>query len=226
MRLAAAYLRALAALVASQWTRTRRVEITERAPRKGYPPKLYTSKSRARACFVDGSARGGRAGIGVYYADGDARNRSLALPPRVGATPGANNIAEISAIFHAVFCTARNSPLDVYSDSALALRTLKSGEATSALAPPGAALARACMAILRLRGAETSLSAVAAHADVAGNHVADALAQAGAERGELFAVPEAFYDGAGLGTWLAIRRLELVYLLRAGDEEGSSITGV
>ena len=64
------------------------------------------------------------------------------------------------------------------------------------------------------------------HADVAGNHVADALAQAGAERGELFAVPEAFYDGAGLGTWLAIRRLELVYLLRAGDEEGSSITGV
>ena len=38
------------------------------------------------------------------------------------------------------------------------------------------------MAILRLRGAETSLSAVAAHADVAGNHVADALAQAGAER--------------------------------------------
>ena len=56
--------------------------------------------------------------------------------------------------------------------------------------------------------------------------MADALAQAGAERGELFAVPEAFYDGAGLGTWLAIRRLELVYFLRAGDEEGSSITGV
>ena len=158
----------------------------------------------------------------MYYADGDARNRSLALPPRVGATPGANNIAEISAIFHAVFCAARNSPLDVYSDSALALRTLKSGAATTALAPPGAALARACMAILRLRGAETSLSAVAAHADVAGNHVADALAQAGAERGELFAVPEAFYDGGGLGTWLAIRHLELVYLLRAGDEEGSS----
>mmetsp|Transcript_27437 Transcript_27437/g.71039 ORF Transcript_27437/g.71039 Transcript_27437/m.71039 type:complete len:84 (-) Transcript_27437:22-273(-) len=79
------------------------------------------------------------------------------------------------------------------------------------------------MAILRLRGAETSLSAVAAHADVAGNHVADALALAGAERGKLFAVPEAFYDGGGLGTWLAIRRLELVYLVRAaGDEEGSS----
>ena len=137
------------------------------------------------------------------------------------------NIAEISAIFHAVFCAARNSPLDVYSDSALALRTLKSGEATSALAPPGAALARACMAILRLRGAETSLSAVAAHADVAGNHVADALAQAGAERGELFAVPEAFYDGAGLGTWLAIRRLELAAPRRArgAGEEGSSITG-
>ena len=52
--------------------------------------------------------------------------------------------------------------------------------------------------------------------------VADALAQAGAERGELFAVPEAFYDGGGLGTWLAIRRLEVLYLLRAGDEEGSS----
>ena len=222
LRRAAAYLRALVALVASQWTRPQRVEITERAPRKGYPPKLYTSKSRARACFVDGSARGGRAGFGVYYADGDARNRSLALPPRVGATPGANNIAEISAIFHAVFCAARNSPLDVYSDSALALRTLKSGAATTALAPPGAALARAVIAILRLRGAETSLSAVAAHADVAGNHVADALAQAGAERGELFAVPEAFYDGGGLGTWLAIRHLELVYLLRAGDEEGSS----
>ena len=121
LRRAAAYLRALVALVASQWTRQQRVEITERAPRKGYPPKLYTSKSRARACFVDGSARGGRAGFGVYYADGDARNRSLALPPRVGATPGANNIAEISAIFHAVFCAARNSPLDVYSDSALAM---------------------------------------------------------------------------------------------------------
>ena len=158
LRRAAAYLRALVALVASQWTRQQRVEITERAPRKGYPPKLYTSKSRARACFVDGSARGGRAGFGVYYADGDARNRSLALPPRVGATPGANNIAEISAIFHAVFCAARNSPLDVYSDSALALRTLKSGEATSALAPPGAALARACMAILRFRGALRLLS--------------------------------------------------------------------
>ena len=226
LRRAAAYLRALVALVASQWTRPQRVEITERAPRKGYPPKLYTSKSRARACFVDGSARGGRAGFGVYYAFGDARNRSLALPPRVGATPGANNIAEICAIFDAVFRAARDRPLEIFSDSALALRTLKSGAATTALAPPGAALARAAIAILRLRGAETSLSAVAAHADVAGNHVADALAQAGAERGELFAVPEAFYDGAGLGTWLAIRRLELVYLLRAGDEEGSSITGV
>ena len=35
-------------------------------------------------------------------------------------------------------------------------------------------------------------------------------------------MPEAFYDGAGLGTWLAIRRLELVAGLRrrAGDEEG------
>ena len=108
LRRAAACLRALVALVASQWTRQQRVEITERAPRKGYPPKLYTSKSRERACFVDGSARGGRAGFGVYYADGDARNRSLALPPRVGATPGANNIAEISAIFHAVFAIHRS----------------------------------------------------------------------------------------------------------------------
>ena len=52
---------------------------------------------------------GGRAGVGVYYADGDARNRSLALPPRVGATPGANNIAEICAIFDAVFRAARDT---------------------------------------------------------------------------------------------------------------------
>ena len=35
LRRAAAYLRALAALVAARWTPPRRVEITERAPRKG-----------------------------------------------------------------------------------------------------------------------------------------------------------------------------------------------
>jgi len=224
VRRAVAYMRALAALVASRWTPPPRLTVTERAPRKGYPPKLYTARGRQspHACFVDGSARGGRAGFGCYYADGDARNRSLALPPRVGAIPGANNIAEMCAIFDAVFRAARNKPLEVYSDSALALRTLRSGKATSSLAPPGAAIARACIAILNLRHAETSLSAVAAHADVAGNHVADALAEAGGREGALFAVPDALYAG-GLATWLAIRRIELEYLLRDANAEGASL---
>ena len=63
-------------------------------------------------------------------------------------------------------------------------------------------------------------------ADAAGNHVADALFVR-AER-VLFAVLGAFGDGAGLGTWPAIRRSapQGISLQGARDEEGRRYWGV
>ena len=94
----------------------------------------------------------------------------------------------------------RRRPLCLFSDGATALRCVaatRSGSdgATAALplAPPGLALARASAALLAIHGAPTTLAKVAAHADVEGNHVADALAEIGAERrDDVLDVPAAF----------------------------------
>jgi ribonuclease HI len=198
------------------------VTIVTRAPKRGYPPLLYASRARADAadsCYVDGSARDGtRCGVGLYYADGHALNRAAAVD--VAAAAGASNVAEVAAIFAALAAHPRRRPLRLFSDSATALRCVAAAHARGAaadlpLAAPGPGLARAAAALLALRGAETTLAKVAAHADVEGNRVADALAEIGAERrDDVLDVPAAFYGARAGRARLATAALQLRYLLR------------
>jgi len=107
-----------------------------------------------------------------------------------------------AAIFAALAAHPRRLPLCLFNDGATALRcvaaALSDGAAVDPpLAWPGLALARASAALLAIHGTVTSLAKVAAHADVEGNRVADALAEIGAERrDDVLDVPAAF-DGAG-----------------------------
>ena len=114
----------------------------------------------------------------------------------------------------------RRRLLHPFSDGATALRCVGAARSDGAaadqpLARPGPALARASAALLVIRGAVTTLAKVAAHADVDGNRVADALAEIGAERRDhVFDVP-AVFDGAGAGrARLATPALQLRYLPR------------
>ena len=135
-----------------------------------------------------------------------------------------NNIAEICAIFHA-FCAARNSPLDVCSDSALALRTA-SGEATSALAPPGAAGASMHGDPAPSRRGDVVKCVTAPRTSRAITWPTRLPRPAPSAR-ELFVVPEGRLSSAGLGTWLAIPAQASCRCLGApGTRRGWSITGV
>ena len=63
-----------------------------------------------------------------------------------------------------------------------------------------------------IRGATTTLAKVAAHADVEGNRVADALAEIGAERRDhVFDVPATFDDAGAGRSRLATPALQLRY---------------
>lgn len=204
------------------------VTVDESAPRKGYPRSLHGSAARGDVmdtCFVDGSARGTLCGVGCYYADGHALNRSAALD--VGTSAGANNVAEVAAIFSAVVRHPRHRPLRLFSDSAIALRTIArlraDPRAELNLERPGPALARATVALLTLRRNDTFLGRVAAHADVVGNCVADALASAGAtKRADVLAIPSSFYETSTLRTFAATLSLLVAYLRRESGPERSS----
>lgn len=210
------------ALARHWWSpRPWRVSIEERHDRKGFPPLLYTAAARREggdACFVDGSARNGRCGFGAFYSDGHRLNRSAAVD--VTSPFGANNVAELAAIFSTVLRHPRAAPLRVFTDSALSLRALgrarNDPDAHLPLPPPGPALARATVALLELRTAETTLAKVAGHGDVPGNQIADALAAAGAaRRADVLALPAAFYGG-GRAT-LSTLRLQVAYLARESN---------
>lgn len=178
------------------------------------------------SCYVDGPARCGTVcGVGVFYSDGHALNRSAGVD--VCAARGASNVAELAAIFAAVSRHPRSRPLRLYTDSLASLRSLRrcaEDGSEPPLPPPGPALCAAAVSLLRLRRAETVLAKVAAHADVDGNRVADALAAAGAEkRRDVLDLPAAFYAAAAprRRRW-ATARLELAYLLR-DEADGAAV---
>ena len=123
-----------------------------------------------------------------------------------------------AAIFAALAAHSRRRPLRLFNDGATALRCVAAARSDGAppadlpLAPPGPALAHASAALLASRGAVTTLAKVAAHANVEGNRVADALAEIGAERrDDVLDVPAAF-DGAGAGRGASRPALQLRYL--------------
>ena len=198
------WLRSAAALVRARWCPTGAIEVDAApAPRKGLPPRLYAERMRRGACYVDGSSRRGRGGAGVYYAPGHPLNRAIRVPH------GDNNVCELCAIYAAVAAHPRGEPLRIFSDSALALKALDAasgGRGAGRLSATGVALARATVALARLRLSETVVASVAAHADAEGNQVADALAARGAEDGALAELPRSGF--------LATLWLELGYLRR------------
>ena len=118
--------------------------------------------------------------------------------PRRAAARGAVD-APSAATFVALAAHPRRRPLCLFNDGATALRCVAAARSDGAaadlpLARLGLGLARASAALLAIRGTVTTLAKVAAHADVEGNRVADALAEIGAEhRDDVLDVPAALY---------------------------------
>lgn len=170
-------------------------------------------------CFVDGSASGDSAGFAVYYSPGHGLNISSALSLQ-GA--GVHNVAEVVAIYAAVWRQPRDKPLALYTDSMCALQCVERfrdvGELPEDMPAPGRAVVAALCAALELRTAETALVKLPGHAKLEKHDVADALAKkARDERRIRLEIPPHFYDdhawASPFSTALRIICLKFWYLL-------------
>ncbi|KAJ2782423.1 Ribonuclease H1 [Coemansia javaensis] len=162
--------------------------------------KRFASAAEAQAfvggarqvVYTDGASsrngqHGARAGVGVYFGEGDARNVSepLAGPRQT------NQRAELAAVQRAVRAADPGVPLDIRTDSSYSIKSLtewaprweRNGWTTASGAPvQNQDLIRGTLADIRARDAPVSLTYVPGHSGVAGNEAADRLAVAGARQ--------------------------------------------
>lgn len=125
-------------------------------------------------CFTDGSCKGnpGPAGVGVYveFPEGETERHSVYLGRAT------NNVAELTAISEAIDVVAKyekynNNPIVLFTDSRYVEGSLTKNWKAKANRP----LIQSIKAKIRTRG-KIRIQWVAGHAGIAGNEVADELA--------------------------------------------------
>ena len=139
------------------------------------------------ACLRNGK-KGARAGVGVYFGEGDERNVS----ERLEGDLQTNQRAELTAALRALQLVPREEGMELYSDSKYTVNAMtvwRRSWRASGWAKPLANydLFRALDAVLEEREAcevSTLCKYVRAHAGCDGNEAADRLAKAGAERAQ------------------------------------------
>ncbi|KAJ2448449.1 hypothetical protein EV183_005433 [Coemansia sp. RSA 2336] len=159
------------------------------------PTPLAGETAEFITVYTDGASsrngqKGARAGIGVYFGDGDPRNISEPLPG--DATRQTNQRAELMAILRAIQATesSTSKKLLICTDSMYSINCLtvwfkkweRNGWTSSVSRKPveNQDLIRPILELIRARGGNVSFRHVRGHAGIAGNEAADRLAVAGA----------------------------------------------
>ncbi|KAJ7856802.1 hypothetical protein B0H14DRAFT_3448195 [Mycena olivaceomarginata] len=117
---------------------------------------------------------------GLYFGDGDPRNRSIRVPDEMWPS---NQVGEVLAIKEAVEPAPLNIPLRIYSDSKYAIdgftKNLQKWQDDGFYTVSNGTLFELTVAKIRERTAPTEFVWVKGHSGVAGNEAADALAGEG-----------------------------------------------
>ncbi|KAJ6581584.1 ribonuclease H-like protein [Mycena capillaripes] len=138
--------------------------------------------------YTDGSAinsgrDNARAGAGIYFGEGDPRNRSIRIPEGIGRT---NNVGEMVAIKEAVEICPPDVPLEIRSDSRVSIdgltKNLGRCEDEGFFNIENGKLVQTTVSALRKRRAETTFTWVEGHRGDPGNEAADKLAGEGSAR--------------------------------------------
>jgi ribonuclease HI len=145
----------------------------------------YVNHGPRTDVYTDGSAIDNdtddvKAGAGVYFGEGDPRNRSIRVPDEMWPS---NQVGEILAIKEAVETAPLNVPLRIYSDSKYAIdgftKNLQKWQDDGFYTVANGTLFELTVAKIRERTAPTEFVWVKGHSGVAGNEAADALAGKG-----------------------------------------------
>ncbi|KAF6742599.1 ribonuclease H-like protein, partial [Ephemerocybe angulata] len=137
--------------------------------------------------FTDGSCTNpgfqeAKAGSGVWFGEGDARNLALRVPPSL---PQTNNSAESLAVLAALRSIPRERDVIVKTDSKFVIDSLtllrNKAEDSDWLLHSNREVLEPIVSEVRRRRGTTSLVKVKAHAGIIGNEQADALAAKGAD---------------------------------------------
>ncbi len=153
--------------------------------------------------YTDGSAKGGKAGIGVWHKENSARNVSARAPPGSQTNQRAELLAFIAAVQQ-----AGNDNLTIMTDSLsnarAAIKSLQEWEDKDFIGIAHEQEWRLLAALLRKRPATTDFQWVKAHCGIIGNEKADQLAEQGRVSGQELKVDynqdkEWIVTGASLG---------------------------
>jgi ribonuclease HI len=121
-----------------------------------------------------------KAGAGVYFGEGDPRNRSIRVPDEMWPS---NQVGEVLAIKEAVETAPLNVPLRIYSDSKYAIdgftKNLQKWQDNGFYTVANGTLFELTVAKIRERTAPTEFVWIKGHSGIAGNEAADALAGEG-----------------------------------------------
>ncbi|KAI0336025.1 RnaseH-domain-containing protein [Cubamyces sp. BRFM 1775] len=151
------------------------------------PERPFAAEDEAVVVYTDGSCvdnglATARAGSGIWFGEGDARNGS----ERVPGTDQSNQIAEMYAVTMAHRATPPFVPLHVVSDSKYVVdgltRWLPKWEENGWIGVANQCQIKEVAALLRSRSAPTTFQWVKGHSRVRGNEEADRLAAEGAEK--------------------------------------------
>lgn len=132
---------------------------------------------------MDNGGEDARAGSGVWFADGDARNMAVRLPAHVEQS---NNTGEAVAVLAVAAAVPAATDLDIFSDSSLVIdgmtKNLRSWENRGWIGVANRQVMRATVAQLRNRTGKTTFHKVKGHSGDAGNDGAGELAGLGARK--------------------------------------------
>jgi len=146
-------------------------------------PSRWHTKVSTDGSAVNNGWENATAGIGVWYADGSARNIKLSMNGR-GPKPASNSQAELGAILEALRQN-ESDDLEIESDSLTSLRAIctyvNKYEDLNWSGVSNSDLLKSILIKLRTRPARTAFKWVKGHENNYGNIRADALANAGRE---------------------------------------------